>query len=238
MLHHRPVGPLRVAYPVRPFLVTLIALALTAVGLGRPAWIAPPPCAAAADVSTGRDYDPCSRHALEQAEMERGVNRAVLAFREAFMHRDLDAYAALLADDFVFRFAPEDAAPGLPDTLDRAGELRFARNLFQGGAVSGAPPAERIELEVELQERVAAPRGGVTRRVRCSVMTHLRVHLRGGGEFRVDGPVVFEFRREGSEVAVWRLVEWVDHSGEGQSLAIEAPAAHAWAGRAGSQLAR
>src|SRR5207249_718430 len=82
-----------------------------------------------------------------------GPEGVLAAFRDAFVNRDPDAYAALLADDYVFRFRPEDVSPGEPDTLDRAGEVAFARHILRGGAASGASPAERVEFELSILVR-------------------------------------------------------------------------------------
>jgi len=150
---------------------------------------------------------PCSDRVLASNPDPEAV---VWAFRDAFVHQDLEAYAALLADDYVFRFRPDDVEPGMPDTLNRAGELDFARHLFQGGAASGAPPAEHISLRIEILGRQAEMRAGGIRWAKFALMTHLRAYLKGGGLYQVDSPVTFLVRREGAEAGTWRLVEWVE----------------------------
>ena len=131
-----------------------------------------------------------------------GADATLWALRDAFVQRDADGYAALLAEDFTFRYRPEDVGPGECDTLDRAGEVSFARHLFLGGAASGAPPAEAIELDLQILARE-----GRGRWLSFLVMTHLRLHLPGGGEIRVDGPEQFLLRREDGEGGEWKIVE-------------------------------
>jgi hypothetical protein len=150
-----------------------------------------------------------------EPDLAGGAESAVYALRDAFVHQDLDAYGALLADDYVFRFLPRDVGPGQPDTLDRAAELRFARNLFRGGSAARRQPAVEVRLEFLITERSPVVREGFLRWQQFTVMTHLRVAVLGGDELRVDGPALMRLRRGCSQGSAWQLVEWIDRSGSG-----------------------
>jgi hypothetical protein len=172
-----------------------------------------------------------------------GAESAVYALRDAFVHQDVDAYGALLADDYVFRFLPRDVDPGQPDTLDRAGELNFARHLFRGGAASHRQPAAEVRLEFVITERSPVVCEDSLRWQQFTVMTHLRVSVLGDGELRVDGPALLRWRRGCAPGSAWRLVEWTDRSGSregrrGCCLAAAVPEAGARLVRPPSRILR
>jgi hypothetical protein len=89
----------------------------------------------------------------------------VADFVSAYQQRNFELYDATLHDDFLFEFAPEDAAlPEIPASLDRAQELAIAFRQFSGQPSMGIdgpiPPITGIDLLLTPLETQWTPADG------------------------------------------------------------------------------
>jgi hypothetical protein len=83
--------------------------------------------------------------------------------------RDVDAYAALLTEDFRFHFGDEEQRALHPDGWGKADELAAATHLFIGDPDRpDRPPARRIELSFGANNRPARSRVSMRSRTACT----------------------------------------------------------------------
>jgi len=145
-------------------------------------------------------------------------------FIAAYTARDLEGYRLVLHEDFRFVLAATAVADGLPESWDRAEELRIAANMFSGedlvrpGRV--VPAITRIVFE-QCEARGAwtfyeRPDGaGAMRRAYLIRADFLR---RDGSVLSVEGECIFHVVRapmpapEGGTRSGYRMILWEDHT--------------------------
>ena len=132
------------------------------------------------------------------------------SFRNLYMNRDTLEYAQAISSDFVFRFL-SDPVSGHSDTLDRAGELRFAANLFVRGSSDGVEkPAVGVQVAFDTVSSSPDNRIGHAGWIRYDLQTSLVVTLQDETSHTVHGPAVFYFKQEPAGSGTWKLAEWDD----------------------------
>ena len=130
----------------------------------------------------------------------------------AYANRDYEAYAALFAPEFVFRFQPKDAERTGVASWGLEEELQSAKGLFT------SPQIRSIEIQLTRQPAAVVEAEGLEYTVLVRVShTVLRVTEAGGNVLTVNGDrQEFFLRREiqnGRDR--WLIVEWRDLPGRG-----------------------
>lgn len=141
-----------------------------------------------------------------------GSPQAFLArFADAWQHRDLDAYAALLTEDFRFYFGDAEGQAQHPDGWGKADELASASNLFRGRADRpDRPRARSIALEFGAVSVLADPEFPCDREHYALIDARrvvLTIELEGGGRLGAVGNHAYRVVR-GSVNEAWRLRRW------------------------------
>ena len=152
-------------------------------------------------------------------------------FARAYAGRDLETYTNLLHDDFVFHFTSCDAKRmGNPDAhLTKQQELASAANMFSGrvvqkddGRVLPAITAiEFLHFAPEGPWREVADSDLPAGTKVCTYRVSLRIRRSRSSDLSIEGFAVFYaaidhcFCADGSEVPCYRLIRWLDRTGDG-----------------------
>ncbi len=147
----------------------------------------------------------------------------IIRLGQAYAERNLDAYAALLADDFVFSMRAcgvNDLGRRSTDTMwGREEELTIARRMFSGkGAVNSAgkviPALESVAVE-QCELLIPWEKAGEDGRpevLRAVYDMRVRFVFEGGRTMLVDGPTTFFAApvADQSGRITYKLRGWVD----------------------------
>ena len=152
---------------------------------------------------------PVPAHATESVP---GSPQAFLArFADAWQQRDLDAYAALLTDDFRFYFGDEEGRAQHPDGWGKDDELISASNLFVGRVDRpDRPRARSIELAFGSVTVLADPEFPCDREHYALIdarRVRLSIELEGGRRLGAVGNHAYRVVRKSVNEA-WRLRRW------------------------------
>jgi len=158
---------------------------------------------------------PVPAHAIEAAP---GSPQAFLArFADAWQGRDLDAYAAMLTDDFRFHFGDAEGQARHPDGWGKEDELASASHLFLGRVDRpDRPRARSIELEFIAVSVLADPDFPCDREHHALIdarEVRLAIELVGGGHLGAVGHHAYRIVR-GSVSEAWRLRRWDEEPAE------------------------
>lgn len=133
----------------------------------------------------------------------------------AFNNRDINLLKAMLSEDFVFYFDPDDVGqhpPGsqyvIPESWSRAEFLKAVANMFA--------KANQISLSIETAE-VGEPAREETEYLAENVPAELLVMVDELNGFIAESTPTFAFesyRTEGGE-KYWRLTKWWDRTSDG-----------------------
>ena len=137
---------------------------------------------------------------------ESGPRLLLGRFIDAYSRRDLDAYAALLANDFVFHFGDEEERALHPDGWGRDDEIASAEHLFHGTAAR--PAATSITLDPGEILVLPDPEHPCDR-ARYALIDLPRVtlviELANGEQLRVAGHHAYWIVKEGEN---WKVRRW------------------------------
>jgi hypothetical protein len=147
------------------------------------------------------------------------LDRMVSSLIESYRRRDVGGFDALLKDDFVFQFAPEDVvlSPNGSGIWDRFAELAVTSRIFSGSPGSTLAPVEGIAivltpLDAQWSDASDAAYAG-TRQRRYQVLMDL-THASGASS-RVTGVQRFHVAQEARQILgfsqdLWTLRHWID----------------------------
>ena len=126
----------------------------------------------------------------------------------AYAKRDIEAYAALFAPEFTFRFQPQDAELTGEEAWDLESELESTRNMFHSGKV------KELEIRLEIEPAVPSSESGPEHTTLVVVShTFLKITQYNGRIHQVKGDrQEFYLRRafEDEDRDGWLIVEWRD----------------------------
>jgi hypothetical protein len=149
---------------------------------------------------------------------------AIESLAHLYTNMDPVKYDSTLAPGYVFRFQPYDVTAGQSDSLVRAEEMSFARNLFVNGAGEGAPRATRTRLVVVITSSGPDLRAGHSGWVKYVVNTNLTLSFASNPwTTSVSGPAWWYFRQVPEGSGCWKLAEWADQPlipGSGRSRTL------------------
>lgn len=128
------------------------------------------------------------------------VEGAILTLQQCWDLADLDTYAGIFTDEFIFYFDPQDADQGLPPCWDLQDELDAAGNIFDNVGDNN------IELTLTMPDGFEEPEGdtctvdGVAYDIRVTVPDDdIIIVAQGMCSFSLD-------RSDGE----WRFTTWYD----------------------------
>lgn len=128
------------------------------------------------------------------------VEGAILTLQQCWELADIDAYAGIFTDEFIFYFDPNDVDQGLPPSWDLQDELAAAELLF------GYVGADSIELTLTLPDGFNEPDGDTG--VVNGAAYEIRVTVPDGDYIYVaQGNCNFGLERSDGE---WRFTTWYD----------------------------
>jgi hypothetical protein len=124
----------------------------------------------------------------------------------AYAKRDIDAFAGLLAPDFIFRFQPGDARELGRDAWGREEEIRSARGLFESTRVKD------IQIRLHYHPAEPATEKGLEHTMKVVVTQAFLTVREEEAIYQVPGhPQEFFLRRgHGGHPERWMIVEWRD----------------------------
>ena len=137
---------------------------------------------------------------------EAGPRLMLGRFIDAYSRRDLDAYAAVLASDFVFHFGDEKERALHPNGWGRDDALASAEHLFHGTATR--PAAASITLDPGVILVLPDPEFPCDRAHHALIdlpKVTLGITLANGDQFRVEGHHAYWIVKEGED---WRIRRW------------------------------
>jgi hypothetical protein len=105
----------------------------------------------------GDDDDPARPEESHSQPLPGTADSLMLMFKEVYAAMDIDAYAHLLDQEFLFKYRQEDVENlGLPyDRHDRSGELACTENMFSGEPASTSGEAGISGIEWSLLQPVS-----------------------------------------------------------------------------------
>lgn len=128
------------------------------------------------------------------------VEGAILTLEQCWDLADLDTYAGVFTDGFIFYFDPQDVDQGLPPSWDLQDELDAAGNIFDNVG------ANNIELTLTMPDGFEEPEGdtctinGVAYDIRVTVPDDDIIYA-------AQGMCNFSLEKTDGE---WRFDEWYD----------------------------
>jgi len=137
---------------------------------------------------------------------ESGPRLMLGRFIDAYSRRDLDAYAALLTEDFVFHFGDEEERALHPNGWGRDDEIASAEHLFHGTATR--PAATSITLDPGEILVLPDPDHPCDRARHALIdlpRVTLLITLSNGEQLRVTGHHAYWIVREGED---WKVRRW------------------------------